>query len=110
MDQHRQVTWQQVIVVNVGGVECQLTHAETADLIRWLQTPNPTFPDPDTGSMEAAVFLQRLVEDPDAENPPMTNEATRGILRALIRMHIQEGLTPRQQALHDALLVYLAHG
>lgn len=103
------MTWEQVIVVNVGGVECQLTHAETAAVIRWLRSPNPNFPAADPGSIHAAVFLERLIEDPKAENPPLENDEQRALLRALDRMVVKDGLTPRQEKLHDALLVHLAH-
>jgi hypothetical protein len=37
----------------------------------------------------------------------MNDEEASGILLALLRMAIKEGLTARQQALHDALLAHL---
>jgi hypothetical protein len=65
-------------------------------------------PTADPGSIAAAVFLERLLEDPNAKNPPMNDEEAAGILLALGRMLIDEGLTPRQSALHDALLAHFA--
>jgi hypothetical protein len=47
--------------------------------MRFSDEPNPHVPAADPGSVAAAVFLERLVEDPSAENPPMNDEeAIRG--------------------------------
>jgi len=100
--------WEYVVVVAVDGQPYELTQEETRDVIRWLREPNPHVPAADPGSVAAAVFLERLVEDPGAENPPMNSEEAAGILFALGRMIIDEGLTVRQQALHDALLAHFA--
>jgi hypothetical protein len=100
--------WQPVIVVEVDGKAYQLTHDETRDLVRWLREPNPHVPTADPGSVAAAVFLERLLEDPAAENPPMNDEEAAGILFALGRMSIDEGPTSRQSELHDALFAYFA--
>ena len=103
------VQWQQVIVVAVGGVPYQLTHDETRGVIRWLRESNPHMPTADLGSIAAAVFLERLLESPSAETPPLNDEEAHGILLALGRMQIKEGLTSRQLDLHDALFAHFAH-
>jgi hypothetical protein len=100
--------WEYVVVVEVDGQPYQLTQEETRDVIRWLREPNAHVPAANPGSVAAAVFLERLVEDPSAENPPMNDEEAAGILFALGRMLIDEGLTVRQQALHDALVAHFA--
>jgi hypothetical protein len=47
--------------------------------MRFSDEPNQHVPAADPGSVAAAVFLERLVEDPSAENPPMNDEeAIRG--------------------------------
>jgi hypothetical protein len=102
------VEWQLVIVLELEGAPYHLTHDETRDVVRWLREPNPHVPTADPGSNAAAVFLERLLEDPSAENPPMNDDERRGILLALLRMSIEEGLTGRQQALHDALAACFA--
>ena len=101
-----QLQW--VVVLVVDGQHYQLSHPETRDLIRWLRTPNPHVPEADLKSAAAAVFLERLVEDPTAENPPMNDDEASGISLALGRKVIKEGLTAREEALHDALLAHFA--
>jgi hypothetical protein len=98
------VQWQRVIVVEVDGLDYELTLDETRQILRWLRTANPHVPATDPGSIAAAVFLERLLEDAVATNPPMNDGEAAGILIALGRMLLVEGLTGRQEALHDALL------
>jgi hypothetical protein len=97
------MVWQQMVVVEVGGQPYQLTHDETRDLVRWLRKPNPHVPTADLKSVLAAVLLERLLEDPAADNPPLEPDEADGMRLALMRMEIREGLTPRQQALYAAL-------
>jgi hypothetical protein len=59
---------QPVIVLEVAGEPYQLTNEETRDVVRWLREPNPHVPAADLRSAHAAVFLERLLEDP----PPRT--------------------------------------
>ena len=99
-------SWQLVIVLGVGSEELQLTQGEASELVAMLRTPNPYAPATEPGSISAAVFLERLLDDPKAENPPMNDDESGAILFALGRMMIDEGLTKRQRALHDALLAY----
>jgi hypothetical protein len=101
---------QWVVVLVVDGQHYQLTHDEARDVIRWLRTPNPHVPDADIKSAHAAVFLEHLVDDPRAENPPRNDDEASGILIALGRKAIKEGLTAREEALHDALLAHFASG
>jgi hypothetical protein len=98
------VQWERVTVLEVDGLGYELTLDETRQVVRWLRTANPHAPETDPGSIAAAVFLERLLEDPAATNPPMNDGEAAGILVALGRMMILEGLTRRQEVLHDALL------
>jgi hypothetical protein len=100
---------QWVVVLVVDGEHYQLSHPEARDVIRWLRTPKPHEAEPDLKSIAAAVFLERLVDDPaHAKNPPMNDDEAGGILIALGRMAVKEGLTEREAALHDALLAHFA--
>ena len=96
-----------VIVLEVDGLQYPLSQSEARDLLRWLRDPNPHAPAADDGSIAAAVFLERLLEDPEAQNPPMNDEEARGIALALLRMSMDDGLTERQQTLHDAIVAHL---
>ena len=98
---------QWVVVLVVDHEHYPLTHGETGDVIRWLRAPKKGESEPDFKSVAAAVFLERLVDDPHAENPPMNDDEAWGILIALGRKVIREGLTERESALHDALSAYL---
>ena len=102
------MTWQRVIVLELDGEIYELDLDETRAVVRWLRTPNPDAPAADPGSSAAAVFYERLLEEPEAKNPPMNDEESRGILFALARMIVENGLTERQAALHEALLVHFA--
>jgi len=104
------MSWQLVIVLEVEGTRFPLTPDETREVIRTLREPNPYAPDTELGAVAAAVFLERLLEDPTTQNPPMTDEEAGGILIALGRMMVTEGLSGRQADLHDALLAYLGRG
>jgi hypothetical protein len=95
---------QWVVVLEVDGEPYQLSHPETRDLIRWLRTPNPHAADSDFRAIAGAIFLERLVDPANAENPPMNDDEAEAILIALGRMAVKEGLTGREEALHDALL------
>jgi hypothetical protein len=104
---HR-VSWQRVIVLELDGELYGLDLDETRAVVHWLRTPNSDVPAADPGSTAAAVFYERLLEEPKAQNPPMNDEESRGILLALARMVVEEGLTERQSALHEALLAHFA--
>jgi hypothetical protein len=84
-----------------------LSVTETLQVIEKLHEPNPHSPKMDDASTAAAIHLERLVEEPiGTTNPPMTRLEAGGVLLALLRLQIDEGFTPRMQALHDALLAY----
>jgi hypothetical protein len=65
-------------------------------------------PAADPGSIAAAVFLELLLEDPAAQRPPMNDEEARGIELARLRMSMDDGMTERQQGLHDAIVAHCA--
>jgi hypothetical protein len=96
-----------VIVVDVDSQPYPMTVDETLRVIETLREPNPHFPKMDDPSTAAAIHLERLVEEPTGTtNPPMTSFEAGAVLIALLRLEMHEGLTPRMQALHDALVAY----
>ena len=98
-----------VIVLVVSGGEYPITTSEAARLVDYLRAPNEYVPDSDPGMDEAAVVLERLVVEGEAESlPPLTGQECAGLLIALGRMSAQEGLPARLAAMHDALLSYVA--
>ena len=98
---------QRVVVIAVGDKPYQLTESETRDVLRWLREPKIGIPEADPAAVAAAVFLERLLDEPElVSNPPLTDSEAGSILVALGRMGVNEGLTDRQRALHDALLAH----
>jgi hypothetical protein len=96
-----------VIILSVGGDEYEVTAPDLARLTDYLRTPHPYGPDLDPGAAAVAVYLERLMEDGPAENPPLTTSECAGMLLALGRMEIQEGLPAGLAAVNSALLRYL---
>lgn len=96
-----------VIVVDVDSRSYPLTVDETLRVIETLREPNPHSPKMDDPSTAAAIHLERLVEEPTGTtNPPMTSFEAGAVLIALLRLQLNEGLTPGMLALHDALVTY----
>ena len=96
-----------VIVVDVDSRSYPLTVDETLRVIEALREPNPHSPKMDDPSTAAAIHLERLVEEPPGTtNPPMTSFEAGAVLIALLRLELNEGLTPGMLALHDALVAY----
>ncbi|MGZ4300428.1 MAG: hypothetical protein ACXVR9_04075 [Gaiellaceae bacterium] len=96
-----------VIVVDVDSRSYPLTVAETLRVIETLREGNPHSPKMDDPSTAAAINLERQVEEPTGTtNPPMTSLEAGAVLIALLRLQLNEGLTPGMLALHDALVAY----
>lgn len=96
-----------MIVLSVSGKEYPMTESEAARLVDYLRAPNEYVPDSDPGMAAAAVFLEQLVEGLDDAGSPLTSEECAGLLIALGRMDVQEGLTADLAGVQEALLAYL---
>ena len=86
----------------IDGEELLLSTGGAAELAHTLRQKA----DPD--SVAAAVFIERLIEEPaGTENAPDLHPSESAkILLALLHMAINNGLSDEQQALHDALLAH----
>ena len=97
-----------VIILSVGGDEYEVTAPDAARLIDYLRMAHPYGTKEDPGAVAAAVYVERLTEERAAVNPPLTMSECAGMLLALGRMDIQEGLPAGLAAVHSALLRYVA--
>jgi hypothetical protein len=96
-----------VIVLTVSGQQYPMTEAEAARLVEYLRAPNEYVAESDPGMLAAAVFLERLMGAGAEEGSTLTGEECAGLLIALGRMDVQEGLTADLAAVREALLGYL---
>jgi hypothetical protein len=97
-----------LIVLVVSGGEYPMTVAEAGRLVDYLRAPNEYVPESDRGMDAAAVALERLLASDAAALPTLSGEECAGLLIALGRMSVQEGLPARLAAIHEALLGYVA--
>jgi hypothetical protein len=96
-----------MIVLTVSGGNYPMTESEAARLVEYLRAPNEYVAESDPGMIAAAVFLERLMEGGAAAGPALTGEECAGLLIALGRMDVQEGLTADLAAVQEALLGYV---
>jgi hypothetical protein len=90
------------IGLTVDGEQYPLTLDEIRRIVEWLELPAPHTP-AEAGAHDAEVLLNRLLEDPEADIPPMTESEAGAILGALERALITVGLRTDQLRLCSAL-------
>lgn len=99
-------TPQHAVFLIVDGERFPLSLDETRDVIvklRSLDSGNPHLAD---AQLAAAIFLERLVDELDVQNPTLKRREWRAIGLALVRLEVSEGLTARQERLRDALVAW----
>lgn len=97
---------QHAVFLVVDGDRFPLSIEETQDVIgklRELDRGNPHMAD---AQLAAAVHLERLVEENDTENPPLTRREARAIGLALTRLELSGGIGERQERLRNALFAW----
>lgn len=94
--------WQHTIFLEIDGEALPLTAAETREIVSKLRTPQPGASEPADAAIAAAVHLERLLDEPDAQNPPLTPAEVHEIGLVLLRVEITDG----QISLRDAILAH----
>lgn len=96
--------WQHAVFLDVDGEQLPLSVQEAREVIAELREPDRGNPDMNDAQLAAAVFLERLADELDVANPPLTDREVRAIGLALTCLEVSAGVTERQLALRDAIL------
>jgi hypothetical protein len=98
--------WQHTVFFPIEGEQFPLSLDETRELVTELRETDPAFPEKYDAQVAAAVFLERLIDELGAQNPPLTHREINAIGLALTRLEVSSGLSDRQLGLRDAILAY----
>lgn len=99
-------TPQHTVFLVVDGEHFALSLDEAREIITELREPDRGNPEMADAQLAAAVFLERLVDELDAKNPPLTRREARAIGLAITRLEVSYGVSTRQFELRNALLAW----
>ena len=99
-------SWQHTVFFPIEGEHLPLSLDETRELVAELREKDRAFPEKYDAQLAAAVFLERLIDELGAKNPPLTDREINAIGLALTRLEVSAGLSNRQRALRDTILAY----
>jgi hypothetical protein len=96
--------WQRAIYFVVGDEHLPLDLDQARRLVEALREVETTArPEMAAAATAAAVFVERLLDEAAAENPPMTGWEAGALMTALELILIRDGLPGRMADLRDAL-------